>query len=116
MVAEKELPFNNDSILDIQRDEVSAEKLRELAEEVPTDGVSVCVRQLDEPTNRGGYLFHYRPSDSGIELVFFPFEVENRELFDNWDDFGRFVKHSIGSEYDEEMYRRSLHIVTRVEG
>lgn len=115
MVEEQELPFGNESIRFVTRREISSDKLRELCYESAVDGVSVCVQTDDGPPERGGYLFHYQEVDGGIRLVYFPFNVEDQTMFKNWDEFNRFVRHTTGSEWDEEMFERSLQIVTRIE-
>jgi hypothetical protein len=115
MVDESELPFDNDTIHDISRSEVSSDKLQQILSDASTDGVSICVRTDRGSADRGGYLFHYTREDSIIRVEYFPFNPEDKTRFDDWDDFGRFIKHAIGEEWDEDMYERSLQIVTRVE-
>lgn len=115
MVDESELPFDNDSIHDISRSDVSSNRLQQILRTASTDGVSVCVRTDRGSADRGGYLFHYTEEADGIRVEFFPFNPEDKTQFDNWDEFGRFLKHAIGEEWDEEMYERSLQIVTRIE-
>lgn len=115
MVDEKELPFDNDSIHNIARSDISSDRLQQILRSASTDGVSICVRTDRGSVDRGGYLFHYAEEDDAIRVEFFPFNQEDKTRFDNWDEFERFVKHSIGEEWDEEMYERSLQIVTRIE-
>jgi hypothetical protein len=115
MVDESELPFDNDTIHNITRSDISADGLQQILRNATTDGVSICVRTDRGSADRGGYLFHYTEEDNEIRVEFFPFNPENKTRFDSWHEFGRFVKHAIGEEWDEEMYERSLQIVTRIE-
>lgn len=115
MVAEKELPFNNDTIHDVNRSEISSNNLKKILRSAPTDGVSVCVRTDHGSSGRGGYLFHYTENNDMIQVEYFPFNPEDETQFDSWNELGRFVKHVTGEEWDKEMYQRSLQIVTRIE-
>jgi hypothetical protein len=115
MVDESRLPFDNDTIHNITRSDVSADGLQQILKNDSTEGVSICVRTDRGSADRGGYLFHYIEEDDKIRIEFFPFNQENKTRFDNWNKFERFVKHAIGEESDKEMYERSLQIVTRIE-
>jgi len=115
MVDESEPPFDNDSIHDISRSDISSDRLQQILRNASTDGVSICVRTDRGSAERGGYLFHYTEEDDRILVKYFSFNTEDQTKFNDWDEFGRFVEHAIGEEWDEEMYKRSLQIVTRIE-
>ena len=69
------------------------------------NGVSICVRSLNGPEDRGGYFFHVRPktgNQPGCELVNFErlvaasFDVENLAVF---------INHCTGLAFDEASFQ-----------
>lgn len=116
MVKERELPFKTLNFL--TRSELSPQKLKsclESAEEEGYGGVSVCIRTDKGPDKRGGYLFHYQTEDDGIKILYFPFDKEHSKKIDSWTELHRFIVHVIGEGWDEEKWKLSQKIGTRVE-
>jgi hypothetical protein len=114
MVTERELPFGNTQIKEVTIAEVSSTNLQKWASE-NGGSVSICVRTNSGPNDRGGYIFHYKGSDDGVILEYFPFNDEDYTVLNDYNELNRLVNHVIGEEWDEEMYKRSIEISTRIE-
>lgn len=67
-------------------------------------GVSLCVRFADGPNNRGGYFFHFRPSDrTPGELLLC--EMDGSYLVElALPALVAFINHCTGRQFDEESF------------
>lgn len=63
-------------------------------------GVSLCIRSVNGPTNRGGYFFHFRRNNADFQVL----DIENNLIGTlNPDDLVRFINHVSGRQFDADM-------------
>lgn len=68
-----------------------------------TGGVSICIRYPEGPAKRGGYFFHFEPSESAGAFVLYDFE-KRRVAKLTAESFVKFINHCTGRVFDEASF------------
>lgn len=75
-------------------------------------GVSVCVRTANGHKRRGGYVFSYVETQTGIELK--RFDGDTIATFPDWASLAEFINHVSGRSYSEREWKRCQEINLRM--